>query len=111
VKSDPQVPGPGLRRPAPKKVATTVAQRGAALDSVWDVLAMLIVVLGAVGSYILLEIVRSVFQGRGNLIVSAGPFAQVNDAAALTAEREVGIRACNRLLADGATQFDPLGHL
>ena len=27
--SDPQVPGPGLRRPAPKKVASSVAHRGA----------------------------------------------------------------------------------
>ena len=29
VATDPQVPGPGLRRPAPKKVATSVAQSGA----------------------------------------------------------------------------------
>ena len=29
VASDPQVPGPGLRRPAPKKVATSVAHNGA----------------------------------------------------------------------------------
>src|SRR5271170_4104005 len=28
VANDPQVPGPGLRRPAPKKVATSVAQIG-----------------------------------------------------------------------------------
>src|SRR2546430_4493163 len=30
VANDPHVPGPGLRRPAPKKVATSVAQSGAA---------------------------------------------------------------------------------
>jgi len=30
VASDPQVPGPGLRRPAPKKVATRAAHSGAA---------------------------------------------------------------------------------
>src|ERR1700737_2481442 len=29
VANDPHVPGPGLRRPAPKKVATSVAQSGA----------------------------------------------------------------------------------
>src|SRR5215472_15498670 len=29
VASDPHVPGPGFKRPAPKKVATRVAQRGA----------------------------------------------------------------------------------
>src|SRR5208283_675622 len=29
VANDPQVPGPGLRRPAPKKVATRVDQSGA----------------------------------------------------------------------------------
>ena len=29
VANDPQVPGPGLRRPAPKKVATKVAHKGA----------------------------------------------------------------------------------
>lgn len=29
VASDPHVPGPGFRRPAPNKVATSVAQRGA----------------------------------------------------------------------------------
>ena len=29
VASDPQVPGPGLRRPAPKKVATSLAHSGA----------------------------------------------------------------------------------
>jgi len=28
VANDPQVPGPGLRRPAPKKLATSVAQVG-----------------------------------------------------------------------------------
>jgi len=62
VNNDPQVPGPGLRRPAPKKVATSVAHCGAAaLDSSWVGLAMLIVVLGAL--YVLLEVVRSVFDG------------------------------------------------
>jgi len=29
VANDPQVPGPGLRRPAPKNVATSVAHKGA----------------------------------------------------------------------------------
>ena len=29
VATDPQVPGPGFRRPTPKKVATSVAQSGA----------------------------------------------------------------------------------
>ena len=29
VANDPQVPGPGFNRPAPKKVATRLAQRGA----------------------------------------------------------------------------------
>ncbi len=29
VATEPQVPGPGLRRPMPKKVATRVAQSGA----------------------------------------------------------------------------------
>src|SRR6202171_1134206 len=29
VANDPHVPGPGLRRPVPKKVATSVAQSGA----------------------------------------------------------------------------------
>jgi len=33
VAKDPQVPGPGLRRPVPKKVATSVAQIGAGANS------------------------------------------------------------------------------
>jgi len=81
----------------------------AALDSSWDGLAMLIVVLGAL--YVLLEVVRSVFDGSGDLIVSAGPFPQIDGAAAFTAEGKVRAGAGDRLLADGATQFDPLGHL
>src|ERR1700677_3971342 len=32
VASDPHVPGPGLRRPTPKKVATSVAHNGAVLS-------------------------------------------------------------------------------
>jgi len=42
VKSDPQVPGPGFRRPAPKKVATSVAHSGAGVPfaAIWGSCAM-----------------------------------------------------------------------
>jgi len=38
--------------------------------------------------------------------LAAGPFAEIDEAAAVAAEREVGVGALDRLLTDGAAEFD-----
>jgi hypothetical protein len=42
----------------------------------------------------------------GDYVVSAGPFAEVDDTAALAAERKVRIGVLYRFLADRAAEFD-----
>src|SRR5579872_1273524 len=48
----------------------------------------------------------SVGYGRRDHIAAAGPLAQIDEAAAIAAEREVGVGAFDRFLADGAAEFD-----
>jgi hypothetical protein len=59
-----------------------------------------VVVIGSSGIGLDSEFVSRVFQWRGNDVLSARPFAQVDGAAAFAAERELGVGAFNRFLAD-----------
>src|SRR6516162_2407678 len=96
--SDPHVPGPGRNRPTAKNVATSVAQRGVA---VFDRLSVRlfdrgIVVAGIVGF--------GIVQRCGYDVASAGPLAQVDQAAALTAKRELWAAGQRELFAGRASQ-------
>jgi hypothetical protein len=88
-------------RPAPKKVATRVAQRGAGLtlltNSVWF-FDMLVRVAGVVRFWVI--------QRRRNHIPAARPFTQVDQAASITAEREIRITGEHKLAAGRAPQTD-----
>ena len=86
--SDPQVPGPGWSRPAPKKVATWVAHFGA-VDAVTAILVGLFEGLIGVGGIVGFRIV----QPGGNNVSAARPLAQVDRTAAVAAERKVGVLA------------------
>src|SRR6266568_1205723 len=98
--TDPQVPGPGFPRPAPKKVATVQAQSvlrvpagdsGAATDS-------LIVRIPAPASAQATEVFEHLrVQHRRTYLVDAHcPLAKVNLAATVTAKREVLILGTNK---------------
>jgi hypothetical protein len=43
---------------------------------------------------------------RRNYVSAAGPLAEVYEAAAIAAEREVSVRGLRRFFADGAAEFD-----
>src|ERR1700679_2372596 len=98
AKSAPHVPGPGLRRPAPKKVAIRVAQPGAvevlAAGSVW----LFVIVVGGTEIFG----VRIVHWRRDN-VPSAGPLAQIDYTAAVAAERELRIGGQHDFPAGGTT--------
>src|SRR5579864_2970852 len=78
VASDPQVPGPGRRRPAPKNVATSVAQSGAdCLPGARSAAARpgiaASLVIGILWRGVGQELVLRVADGRRNHILPAGP--------------------------------------
>src|ERR1700730_13237465 len=101
VAAEPQVPGPGRRYPTPKKVATIVAQRGASLPPSG-------ILIGLSGD--IFDVIAVLYWRRDD-IPAAGPFAQVNQAAAVATERELGVLAGHGLLADGALQLDLASHV
>src|SRR5262249_10180689 len=104
----PQVPGPGCRRPAPKKVAVSHAQAAAGGPAgscmFWPA--------GSVtGVFILvgwdrIRVVAGVRQRWRYHVLAIRPLAEVDQPATLAAEGELGIGVLHRLLADGATQAD-----
>src|SRR5207302_1706501 len=108
VASEPHVPGPGFRRPAPKKVAIRLAHAGAApVVASWaGGAAEVSLIVRPLRLRLRSELVFGVFYRRGNHVLSAGPFAQIDGAASLTAEREVRVGTLDRLLANRAAQFD-----
>src|SRR5271165_50945 len=97
--SEPHVPGPGRNRPAPKKVATNVAQAGAVLDVAAASVGFFDMIVGVAGIVGLRIVERT-----RNHITAARPLAEVNQAAALAAERELGNAAENNPPADGTSQ-------
>ena len=104
--TDPQVPGPGLRRPAPKNVATRSAQIGAlAVRSGLggaDALAKLVFVLW---SALRNSLVGFRFDGR-NYVRAAGPLAKVDRPATIAAKWKLGVGSCDKLLANRTTELD-----
>src|SRR4051812_26984816 len=102
VATEAHVPGPGRPKPAPKNVATAHAQSGAfTFAGLMDVAAVFVVV---VAMAILVHFLHSldvfgIGDGTGDYITSAGPFSQVNQAAALAAKREVRIVAQDKFPA------------
>src|SRR5882757_8669813 len=79
VAAEPHEPGAGLRYPVPKKVAVSRAHSGARLDSRFVIWARI-----PYGFFVVVD-------GRGDHIPAASPLAQVDQAAAFAAEREVRI--------------------
>lgn len=115
VAREPQVPGPGFIRPAPKNVATSVAQRGARGRVVTSSgrelgagtlgsLVLFIIRMAGVGRWF--EFLIGIGQRGRYDVVSPGPLTQINRAATLAAKREFGVRTLHRILADGATQLE-----
>ena len=107
--ADPQVPGPGRNRPAPKKVAITVAQSGAAASvsegiSVISFFGISVFISRVTGT--LDFAVVGVLHWRRNDVLSAGPLAQINQSASFAAEREILAGLCHGLFADRAFQLD-----
>src|SRR5271165_4032151 len=96
--SEPQVPGPGRNWPAPKNVATSVAQAGAVLDVATASVGffdMIVRVAGIVGFRIV--------ERTGNHVTATRPLAEVNQAAALAAKREFSIAGEDNLPANGTS--------
>src|SRR5712692_11137674 len=93
-KSEPQVPGPGLRRPTPRTVAMASARRSFLRGASGAVVASTLGVIGVVeieggGLAVAFDLSFFVENRVGDHIFFAGPVAQVAVPAALAAKREV----------------------
>src|SRR5271165_93761 len=99
--SDPQVPGPGRKRPAPKKVAMSVAQRGAGLADTAGSVGLFAMLIGIAR----LNFLRIVQRG-GDHVRTACPLAEINEAAAVAAKRKLGAFGEHDLLAGRTSQTD-----
>src|SRR5581483_10256456 len=106
AESEPQVPGPGCKRPIPKKVAVSAAHRGADVAGVSAGNCAVSVFISLAGKILQLGFVRDVRHRRGDDILSAGPLAKINEPATLAAKREVLSRALDWLFAYGATRIE-----
>src|SRR5487761_2206472 len=86
---EPQVPGPGLPKPAPKKVATVHAQKVRLPPGLLAGLVFIGVATGTIGDVVeVFEHVR-IQNGRTDFVDACGPLAEIDLAAAVGAEREV----------------------
>ena len=130
AETEPQVPGPGLPRPAPKKVATVHAQKvfcpdrneqeGAAGQPPRAAAACALAICSAAAlelsiTFVAFEVFQQVgIEYRGADLVDAhGPFAEVDATAAITAEGEILVGGLHQLLAGGTVErfdFWWLGH-
>lgn len=91
----------------PKKVATTHAHRVRAVELTSELVPLVVIVLWF-RLRSLLEVLEhfGIENGRADAIASARPFAEIDQAATIAAEREVLVRAQHDRLARGATQAD-----
>jgi len=100
--TEPQVPGPGFPKPAPKKVATIQAHRVLWTEVLRTGSSVIVVrTLGALGLGDAFQNFRVEDRG-GDLVVSAGPLAEIDTAAAVAAEREIFGPLEDQSLAGGA---------
>jgi hypothetical protein len=119
--SDPHVPGPGWRWPTPQTVATDHAHRGALMGVIGGVSLLVrssaaIVISGGAVRAGAVGVARPLFSVLGfatgfriihrrrDDVMSAGPFAEVDDTAAIAAEREFCVGAEDDLATGGATK-------
>src|ERR1035437_1905024 len=103
--TEPQVPGPGLPRPAPKKVATVQAQRvlpAAGRELGASVVMGISVAATAQASQVFEDF--GVQDRRADLVDAHGPLAKVDLAAAVRAEREVLVFDSYEHTAGGAAE-------
>jgi len=101
--TDPQVPGPGLPYPAPKKVAIANAQ------DVWLALGGGVLFVIEVPSAVVskfAEILQDfgIQNGRADLVHTHRPLAEIDLAAAVTAEGEVLVGHADEHAAGGAAE-------
>src|ERR1017187_4096561 len=104
--TEPQVPGPGLPRPAPKKVATVQAQKVLRAVPATTVEAGLLVIGVSSAAAEVAEIFEDfwVQNRRADLVDAHGPFAKVDFAAAVRAEREVLVFQTDQHAAGGTAK-------
>src|SRR5579859_2187409 len=131
---EPHVPGPGLPSPAPKKVATVQAQKVFRPDwnaqvgpaghppcAAWSWAALILACIAKsclAVTFVALEVFQQIGieDGRTDLVNAHGPFAEVDAAAAIAAEREVLVSGLHQLLAGRAVErfdlwrFGSFGH-
>ena len=104
--SDAHVPGPGPRRPIPKKVATIHAHCVRAVELTCELVPLVVIVPWFRRSLVEVFEYLGIENGRADAITSASPFAEIDQAATIAAEREVLIRAQHDRLARWTTQAD-----
>jgi hypothetical protein len=117
VAAEAQVPGPGRMRPKPKKVATREAQRGVELrltvlptngrpaGSAVSFTALSSLLFVHIFGRTDAELFLGIRNRRRNYVLAACPLAEINGAAVIAAEREVGVAAFHSFLADRAAEF------
>src|SRR5512135_2870722 len=119
VAAEAKVPGPGRKRPQPKKVAMSQASLPAlgratatSLLSGLVLLAGIIAVLACPRTLLISPRIGlethffRIRNGSGNDVATAGPLAQIYETATLAAERKLGIIAKHQLFAGGAAQAE-----
>src|ERR1022692_1861673 len=123
VAAEPQLPGPGRRRPVPKKVATSLAQSAAggrdapvtpALPGFGGCFSWVMFVplefLVRIERRAFFDSFGDVVHRRRDHIRAAGPLSKIDRAAVIAAEREFRVSALHRFLADWAPQVQSASH-
>ena len=134
VAADAQLPGPGRSRPVPKNVAMSVAQAGAGdvpcstACRVRSPVSCIVLrpadaprqparrrLYFGLDIFLLFfcfaiasrpqRVLAGVFHRRRDHVLATGPFSQIEQAAALAAEREFWLRILHRFLTDGTTHI------
>src|SRR5512135_125944 len=117
VAAEAKVPGPGRKRPQPKKVAMSQASLPAlGRATAASLLSGLVLLAGIIGVLVCPRTLLispgvgleahffRIRNGSGNDVAATGPLAQIYQTATLAAERELGIVAQHQLFAGGAAQ-------
>jgi hypothetical protein len=105
--TEPHVPGPGLPKPAPKKVATVQAQYFLPfLFSTGVVEGSVFITVPALSAAEVAEVLEDfrVEDGRADLVDARGPLAEVDLAATVAAEGEIFVADADQHAASGTTE-------